>query len=94
MKLNVFSAYDEKAQVFLQPMFLVHQQEAVRSFKDEVAKPNSMLGRHPEDFKLYKLGSYNDSTGKLESLDVPELINNATDFVETTSKKEEEEVKV
>lgn len=41
----------------------------------ESAKGNgSMLNAYPEDFKLYRLGSFDTSTGKLVSEDIPSLV--------------------
>ena len=32
----------------------------VRSFGDEINNPESAISKHPEDFDLYELGSFND----------------------------------
>lgn len=81
MKLQIFSVYDEKAQIFSKPMYLTHKGEAIRAFQDAVKDPASMIAKHAEDYKLYALGTYDETTGKFVSLEVPEFMNNATDFV-------------
>jgi len=85
MKLTVFSIFDEKAQTFSKPFFLTHKGEAIRVFSDVVNDEKSMIAKHPEDYKLYKLGSFDDVSGVMESLPMPEFINNATDFLLATT---------
>lgn len=65
MNLFVVSVRDRAADVFGQPMFVVSIGGAVRSFADEVNRvdPQNVLNRHPEDFDLYVLGSFDDNTG-------------------------------
>lgn len=75
-----FSIYDEKAKVFHQPFYFSQRGEAVRVISDTVSDPKTSLNRHPEDYKLYQIGSFDDNSGRLESLDVPELICNVSDF--------------
>lgn len=82
MKLKVFSIFDEKAQTFSRPMLMVHKGEAIRAFQDVVADKSSMIAKHPDDYKLYCLGSFDDVSGKMEALDIPEFMNNATDFLD------------
>lgn len=81
MILKVFSVFDEKAQVFGQPFFLPHNGIALRSFSDLVQDSQTSINRHPEDFKLYLIGSYDDNSGSLNPVAQPEFLANATDFV-------------
>lgn len=81
MKLQVFSIFDEKAQTFSRPMFMAHKGEAIRAFQDVTGDNTTMIAKHPEDYKLYALGAFNDVSGAIESIDQPEFMNNATDFI-------------
>lgn len=65
MKYVVLAVRDRSADCFGTPMFTVSKGTAIRSFSDEVNRvdPNNMLNKHPEDFDLYELGSYDDATG-------------------------------
>lgn len=81
MILKIFSVFDEKACIFGQPFFLPHNGVALRSFSDLVQDNQTNVCRHPEDFKLYCLGSYDDNSGGLISVAQPEFLANATDFV-------------
>ena len=40
------------------------------------------MAQHPEDFELYELGSFDDSTGKVEVIE-PRLVARAKDLKES-----------
>ena len=80
MKLVVYSIRDSKSEIFSQPMYMVTPGVAIRMFGDEVGNPNSNLNKHPEDFALFRLGQFDDSTGALESEVQPVQIALALDF--------------
>lgn len=65
MILYVFSTRDRAADVFSQPFFSPTKGTAIRSFSDEINRVdvNNMLNKHPDDFDLYYLGTYDDNTG-------------------------------
>ena len=63
MNLKVFSIYDAKAGAFNQPFFMHTFGQAERAFRDEVDSPTSLISKHPEDFTLFDLGVFDDSTG-------------------------------
>lgn len=65
MQLQAYSIYDNKALQFHVPFFLSTDGQAVRSLSDLVADPNTSVGRHPSDYVLYCIGSYDDSLGAM-----------------------------
>lgn len=81
MVLNAYSILDRKAAAFMSPFFMHQDGLAHRSFGDLVNDKNHQLGvnRHPEDYALYKVGTWDDSSGKLDSDDTPTHIVNALD---------------
>jgi hypothetical protein len=87
MLLNVYSVFDVKAKAFAVPFFLNHHGLALRAFGDCVADSTTMLNKHPEDYMLYNLGEYDDNSGKLIPLDMPEYMAKAVDFVDYSSGK-------
>lgn len=62
---KVLVTRDIKANVFSQPMFVLHIGQAIRSFGDECKRkePGNVLGQHPEDFELILIGEYDDIAG-------------------------------
>ena len=75
------SVLDVKAKAFLQPFFVPNVSMAVRSFGDAVLNPDSGIAKHPEDYNLYKLGTFDDNSGRLDSVSTPEFLSKAVDFV-------------
>ena len=64
MKMKMFSVYDIKAEAFMVPWFMPAQGQAVRAFADLVEDKNSMVGKHPGDYRLTLLGEFDDSSGE------------------------------
>ena len=64
MKMKMFSVYDIKAEAFMVPWFMPAQGQAVRAFSDLVEDKDSMVGKHPGDYKLVYVGDFDDSTGE------------------------------
>lgn len=81
MELKIFSVFDEKGQVYRTPFYLVHKGEAMRSFGDLVNDPKTIINKHPEDYKLYFLGVFDDVSGAFLGKNTPEFIANASDFL-------------
>lgn len=84
MKQVIVSVKDTAAQAFGRPVFVPAVPVAVRSFRDEVNRKDSSedLAKHPEDFELYELGTFDDATGVVEVLPVPRMIARAKDLQE------------
>lgn len=80
MKLLAFSIFDEKGGLFSNPFFMAHKGLAIRAFYDLVCDNNTTVSKHPEDFKLYCIGEFDDNSGGLMSLPQPDFLQNATDF--------------
>ncbi|WNK13942.1 MAG: nonstructural protein [Microvirus sp.] len=81
-KLMAVAVMDRAVGAFHRPFFTVSVGQAMRGFEDEckrVADDNPM-SKHPKDFALFQLGSYDEETGRLESLDIPLKLCEATDF--------------
>lgn len=75
--------YDHAAEMFGRPFFVQHPAMAVRSFSDEVRReaPDNNLFTHPEDFTLYHLGSFDDSTGGFHLPESPIMLSRGKDHV-------------
>ena len=80
----VVSVKDLAAQAFGRPVFVPTAGVAVRSFRDEVNRDaaDNDIYRHPSDYELYQLGTFDDSTGMIESIQPPKLLSRAVDLSE------------
>lgn len=74
MKLLAFSVYDVKVSGYAHPFFCSAAGEAARLFGDWVNEGKTPLSKHPEDYRLYQVGSFDMDSGAMASLDVPVLV--------------------
>ncbi|AXH75298.1 MAG: nonstructural protein [Microviridae sp.] len=74
------SVKDRAIDAFNTPIFVKAVGEATRSFVDECNNKESNLNKHPEDFDLYQVGTFDDSTGSFQPC-APKLIARAQDCV-------------
>lgn len=62
MNQLIFTVYDVKAKAYTPPFFIHTQDMAVRGFADAINDQQHAFGKHPEDYTLYKLGTFNDTS--------------------------------
>lgn len=70
MEFKIFTVYDMKAEFFGQPFFEQEEASAIRSFGDAVndgSNPANQWFKHPEDFQLYLIGSFDNERGELKT---------------------------
>lgn len=79
MKYNVYAIRDDRTDSFLTPTVDVNDRVAVRNFEHAVGRPESLFGSHPDDFKLYCIGAYEDVTGFLTAC-TPRLVIGGSDL--------------
>ncbi len=63
MKLNIYSIYDTASGLYSRPFFCQSDGEAQRSFQDLATDAEHPVGKHPEDYSLFRLGIFSDLTG-------------------------------
>jgi hypothetical protein len=80
MIVKIFAIRDAKADAFLQPFFSPTKGTAIRAFSDAVNDSQSQFFKYPDDFTLFELGTFNDSTGGIELLKQPLAIGNSLEF--------------
>jgi hypothetical protein len=69
MQLVIVAVKDRAADAFMRPFFVPTPAIAVRSFMDEVQRDaaDNQLFHHSDDFDLYEIGIFDDSTGRITS---------------------------
>lgn len=72
----ICSVYDSASGVFGRPIFVAARGQAVRSFTDEVGRKerDNALAMHPEDFTLYFVGTFDETTGEVVGVEHETLI--------------------
>ncbi len=64
MIVSLFSVFDKKAEAFMSPFTFAATGQAVRAFSDTVNDGKSGFYRHPEDYDLYALGTFDECSGE------------------------------
>ena len=80
--MNIYALNDSKLGEFGQPFFFTANGQAVRFLQDLVRDPKTMVAQHPEDFRLYQIGSYDPVSGSFVGLPTPLFLADASSFVE------------
>jgi hypothetical protein len=71
MILRSFSLLDIKAGFYSPPFFMSHLAQAVRAVGELGEDLRTQVGRHPADYQLVELGTWDDQTGAYENHQVP-----------------------
>lgn len=91
MIVQAFAFFDRKGAFFSTPFFFPATPMAIRAANDLALDPGTAMGRHPSDYDLYRLGSYDDSSGAF-STDRPEFVCNCASFHKPSNQPNEEEM--
>jgi len=61
--MRLYTVYDNKAEQYGNPVASRTDAEARRQFGVVARDPSTEIGKHPEDFVLFRIGSYDNETG-------------------------------
>lgn len=75
-KLFVFALMDVQAQAFARPFFSPAKGVALRELGEEVNRDDgkNLLFTHPQDFRLFELGEWDERTGLFQCHAQPLLV--------------------
>lgn len=85
MLVKMFSVYDSKAETWLSPFGLGNPKEAIRAFMTEANDPASMIGRHPADYTLFQVGTFDTTSGQIVGMVTPTNLGQAASYVRPVS---------
>nr|QJB19446.1 MAG: nonstructural protein [Microvirus sp.] len=79
---SIVCVKDTAAMVFGQPFVVQHVAQAVRSLRDEVnsKESSSDVAKHPDDFDLYELASFDEDTGIVSVEGFPKFVVRVKDL--------------
>lgn len=80
MILKMYCVYDSKISAYMHPMFFRSNGEALRAFAAAVNDPSHGFNKHPEDYTLFELGSFNDDKATVTMLSSPASLGVAIEF--------------
>lgn len=65
---GLYSVRDVKVERFFPPFAQRNQLEAQRTFLDMCGDHRTPISKHPEDYTLYEIGSFNPETGEVKAI--------------------------
>lgn len=79
--LNVYSVFDSKALTYNDPFFLRQDGQAIRAFIDLVNDNRTHVAKHPEDYSLFLIATFDEEDGYIEALQTPKCLAKAWELV-------------
>lgn len=62
--INMYAVYDKVAEIFMPAFSCENHAKAIQGFSDVANDPKGVVIKHPSDYELYFLGSFDQSTGE------------------------------
>jgi hypothetical protein len=87
VKLNLYSIYDRKMNVYLAPFPARGDVDATRNVSasmGDASMKQTPVGLHPEDFDLCKIGTFDDDSGEIERCH-PLVLGNIRDIAASST---------
>ena len=73
MKMNAYTIYDVASGTYMRPFYSAADGQAIRGFKDIATDATHEVGKHPEDYTLYRIGDFNTTTGQMKGEELEKL---------------------
>jgi hypothetical protein len=87
MKQVIASVYDSKVSVWSAPTFHINKGALSRAWMEAVNDPQSPFSKYPDDFTMFIVGTWDDSTGIIEMLQAPDSLGVAVQYRKTETKQ-------
>ena len=85
MSVMMFTVYDSKAEAYLPPFNMASKGEAIRAFADCVNDNKHSFSRHPADFTLFLLGSFDEASASITALSTPQSLGVAIEYKDNST---------
>ncbi len=76
----IYTVHDIKAETFMPPFFVPSKGLAIRAFEDCINSQDHHFGKHPADYTLFQLGSFDTDSGEF-SLTDRTSVGNGVEFL-------------
>ena len=81
MQVLYFSLYDSVGEYFLPPFSAVSDTVAARAVKHALVDSQNDVSKSPQDFSLYRLATFDDSSGLFAPQDPPVFITRCNQLI-------------
>lgn len=79
-KKYLYCVYDSKVGIFHAPMVMLNKGEALRSWEEVANDDTKAICRHPQDFTLFEVGTFEDTLPEINMYKAPESLGLASNF--------------
>ncbi len=80
MILKMFTVYDSKAELYLPPFYNKTTGQAVRAYDDTCNQKDHPFYKHPEDYTLFEIGTYDENTAEIITYDAKTPLGTALEY--------------
>lgn len=77
---QVFTVFDSKTEAYLPPFYEQTKGSAIRSFSEAANTAGHQFQKYSEDFTLFHLGQYDDTSARFEMFKTPVSVGVAIEF--------------
>ncbi len=81
MKLNAYTVYDSKAELYLPPQYYISKGMALRAFEEAANDPQSSIGKYPNDFTMFEIGIFDQEKATLIQHTAKVSLGTANEYV-------------
>lgn len=78
---RIYMVEDIKAGIYHNPLIMISDGEAHRSFTHAANNKETSIGLNPEDYRMWSVGEYNETTGEILLFANKVLLANAQNLV-------------
>ena len=82
MLIKMFTVFDQKAECYLQPFYAHTTGAAIRMFEDTCSNKEHQFHKHAEDFTLFEIGVFDDSSAEILLSDTKTALGSAIEYKE------------
>ncbi len=65
MKVQLYAIFDTCSGIYEKPFFSTADDLVRREFQDVATTPDHQINKHPEHYSLWRLGNFDNNTGKV-----------------------------
>ena len=81
MIYKIFTVYDDKAECYMSPFTMQSTGAATRAFEDTVNDSNSAFNKHPSDYTLFEIGTFDDQNCTFTMYDAKTSLGSANEYI-------------
>lgn len=85
MTLKVYAVYDTVSKSWNAPFVAPNAAAALRGFADAANDTNTYVGKHPQDYILFEVGTWEDQTGLIGCTNPPDRIGIGSEYVRVSN---------